>query len=132
MLLHFQVLDALGAIERAAHLFGKAAQLGQIGTIKPHHHGRARASQHFLDAFAQVRQHIALQAGVSGDGGFDALYRCIVIGGFIEADPQFGEVGAVDFIALLGPADVRAEVAHAGDRGEFLRRADGDPVHRFD
>ena len=36
----------------------------------------------------------------------------------VDADPEFGEIRADRFVGDFGPADVRAEIAHAGDRDE--------------
>ena len=43
-----------------------------------------------------------------------------MVGLGVDADPQLGEVRADDLVGDLGPADVRAEVAHAGDRRSSL------------
>ena len=47
--------------------------------------------------------------------------RFVVIGRFVDADPQLREVRADDFVGHLGAADVRAEIPHAWHVHHFVR-----------
>ena len=132
LLLDLQCGHAGHVLENARDLRRLRAQRREVGTEDAHDDARARAGEHFLDALAQIRQQVALQAGVAVHDVLHFLHGRFVIGFRIEGDPQLGEVWPDHFIGDFGATDVRAQIAHAGDRTQFLARRDGDARHRIE
>ncbi len=89
----------------------------------------AGPGEDLLDPLAEIGQQVAVEAGIAVDDGLDLGHRGVVVDLGIEADPELGEVGADDLVGHLGPADVGAEVAHAGDGPQLLAGPLGDADH---
>ena len=104
----------------------------QIGPLDTHHDGGAGAGQHFLDALAKIGEQIAIESRVAIDHRLDLGNRLLIVDARVQADPQLGKVGADHFVGDFGAADVRAEVAHAGNGAQLLAGALGDSPHRVD
>ena len=59
-------------------------------------------------------KHVARQARIAVDRLLHRAHGLGVVGFGVDADPELGEVGTDYLVGDLCPADVRAEVAHAG------------------
>ncbi len=127
-----EIDDARHVGDRMLDLFALGPQHVQVGAERAHHDRGACTGEHFLDAFFQVRQHVAIQSGITAHGFLDLRHGLGKVDVRIDADPQLGEIGPHDFISDFGPADVRAEVTHAGNGPQFFAGADRDTAHRFE
>ena len=92
---------------------------------------RAGTGQDFLDAFLQISKQVPVQSRVSVHDFLDLRDGGVVVDLGIKTDPEFGEVGAYDFIGDFGATDVRSEVTDAGDGPKFLADLHGDSAHGF-
>ena len=103
-----------------ARISSPLAQHGQVGPEGAHDDRGAGAREDFLDALLEVREHVPVEAGIAVDQVLDFRDGLRQIDVRLDADPQLGEVGAHDFVGHFGAADVRAEIAHAGNARAIL------------
>ena len=133
--LFLQVLDphVLGAVdagEDRADLLGLLLQHFEVLAVDPHGDGILHRREDLLELVLRVGQDTALQAGVPGHDRLDRVDGLVVVGSRIEADPHLGAVGADDLVAVDGPADMGADVAHTRHGPQLLGGPVGDAGHR--
>ena len=126
----FESANAGNVLHGGADLSGVGAQCVEIRTEDAHDNAGAGSGEHFFDSLAQKRQQITREAGIAIDNGLGFVNCFVVVHVGVEADPEFGEVGADDFIGDLGTANVRALIAHAWHGHEIMRGGDGDARRR--
>ena len=131
--LHLHVGRAIDAADRLPDFGRLPLQDVEIGPEDAHDDRRAGAGQHFLDPLAQVGQQIPLQARIAVDDRLQLAppsRRSPPIGSrLIQSSVKFTPD---DLVGDLGAADVRAEVAHAGNRAQLAAGAHRDAVHRLE
>lgn len=116
------IANYLPALRSGSHLFisGQLA-FGPDGTLDPAHKGKlggavsreagqAAARLSFINLLAQAKAAL---------GELDHISRCIRLGGFINADPDFTDLPAV----MNGASDLAVEVL--GDKGRHVRTTVG-------
>ncbi len=90
---------------------GEKSHIGRLGAGASVEQGQEAAHNCALNILAQVRD--------ACDGDLEKVIRCVKLGGFVNATPDFEEHPAV----INGASDLIAEVL--GDRGKHARAAVG-------
>jgi enamine deaminase RidA (YjgF/YER057c/UK114 family) len=94
-----------------------AAHTGKVGGAVSPEHGKAAARLCAINLLAQAKAAL---------GDLDRITRCVRLGGFINAAPDFGALPAV----MNGASDLMVEVL--GDRGRHARSTVGMAVLPMD
>ena len=87
-----------------------AAHRGKLGGAVSREAGQAAARLSFINVLAQAKAAL---------GELDRIGRCVRLGGFINAEPDFTDLPAV----MNGASDLAVEVL--GDRGRHVRTTIG-------
>ena len=95
---------------------GFAPQCVQVRAEDAHDDRFALAADHFADALGEVRLDIGEHPRVAGDQVLDLGACLLVVRRLGDADPVLAEVDPGDLLAEHRLADVRPEVADAGNR----------------
>ena len=132
LVLRLQIDDPRDAVDRLLDFISLGPQHGKIRPVHTDNDGRPRAREDFFDPFLEIRQQVALQARIAIDGGLNFFHGRGKVVFWIDADPELGEIRAVNFISNLRPADVRAKIPHAGNRPQLLRGLRRDTHHRIE
>ena len=143
LLLGMQIDQAGDVLQGLFHLLRLLTQARELGPEYAHDDGIARSGQDLLDPLFQIGLHVAIEPGITGDGGLDAGACRVVVNLRIDADPVFCEIDAVGLVSADGAPDMGAEVAHPRDGADLaaggLRDPErlrvrgplgGDPVHQ--
>ena len=87
LLLDLEIGNPVDRRHLDADTFGRGTKLDLIGTEDTNDHCRARAAQHFLDALAQIGEHVAVEAGIAVDHFLYAGDAGVIVDLLVEADP---------------------------------------------
>ncbi len=125
--LRLQARRALDGGERVVDLLRLGPQDGGVGAVDADDDRVAGAGEDLPDPLLQVGLGVPDDARVSVDRRGDGLEGRVVVRLGVDGDPVLAELRPHRLVGLEGLADVGAEVAHPGDRLQFLGRRRGDP-----
>ena len=127
-----RVRDALDLGQQRTHLFGLAAHDLLVVAVDAHADAVVTASQHLTHLLGQEGVDLALDAGIVLQHHLHRLYRVVVVGLGIDADPDLCGIDIRHLFREHRPTHMRRRIGHAFDTTQRLHQRSGGAVHRFE
>ena len=121
--------DAADAGNRLLDGFRGASQHVQVLAVDTDDQVGVCAGRNLADPLGGIGQDRPTKSRIAVHDALDRGQCPVVVGGWIEAEPELARIGADDLVGKDGPADMTADVPNARDRPQLRSGKSHDPGH---